>query len=106
MHRREEEREIRIENIMDENSDTSDSYYSAGSADDSQVQTRPNRFHGYVSTWRRHTENDRAIKTSLDRERNEDLSIHLYNAHALKRRVRETKDKVILILLCLLIVRG
>jgi len=74
----------------DERSDT----YSDKS--DSEIsQSRPNSFRGPPSTWRSLTEEDRAINTSLVQQRNEDLSIHLYNAHALKRRVREAKEQVI-----------
>lgn len=46
-------------------------------------------FHGLDSTWRFYTENERALAASLDQQRANDLSIHLYNAHALKARVWE-----------------
>ncbi|MCJ1288254.1 hypothetical protein MMC26_007609 [Xylographa opegraphella] len=43
------------------------------------------------STWLSRTAPDRAISDSLDQSRARDLSIHLYNAHALKRRARLAK---------------
>lgn len=51
-------------------------------------RSRPNRFTGKASTWREYTAADRKIATSLDQIEAADLSAHLYNAHALKRRVR------------------
>ena len=54
-----------------------------------EVDERENRFQGSSSTWRFFTENERALATSIDQQRANDLSIHLYNAHALKRRVRD-----------------
>lgn len=50
---------------------------------------RENRFDGPASTWRFYTESERALAASLDQERANDLSIHLYNAHALKARLRD-----------------
>ena len=50
---------------------------------------RENRFVDSSSTWRYFTENERALAASLDQQRANDLSIHLYNAHALKARVRD-----------------
>jgi hypothetical protein len=47
---------------------------------------RPNRWTGNPSTWQSLTEQERGLATSLDQIRNQDLSIHLYNAHALKKR--------------------
>lgn len=48
---------------------------------------RPNRWTGARSSWRTLTEQDRLTYTALEGVRNQDLSIHLYNAHALKRRL-------------------
>jgi len=48
--------------------------------------TRPNRFKGPRSTWRRLTEDERLVSTSITQLRDQDLSVHLYNAHAMKRR--------------------
>ena len=52
---------------------------------------RPNKFHGPPSTWRSLTATDRAIANSLDQIKAADLGIHLYNAHALKKRQRLLK---------------
>ncbi|KAF1945098.1 hypothetical protein EJ02DRAFT_451930 [Clathrospora elynae] len=57
-----------------------------------EEQTRPNRFVGYPQTWRSYTANDRQIAESLDQLTNADLAAHLYNAHALKRRVRRPAE--------------
>ncbi|KAI4148792.1 MAG: hypothetical protein LQ340_004930 [Diploschistes diacapsis] len=48
---------------------------------------RPNKFHGPASTWRDWTAAERDIARSLDQLKAQDLSVHLYNAHALKPRV-------------------
>lgn len=50
---------------------------------------RENRFEGPASTWRFHTESERALAASLDQQRANELSIHLYNAHALKARLHD-----------------
>lgn len=55
---------------------------------DEQLPTRPNRFKGRSDAWKGHTAADRQIATSLEQIQNKDLGAHLYNAHALKRRVR------------------
>lgn len=64
--------------------------------DDESVPDRPNKFHGPASTWRSWTEQERMLAASLDQIRAADLSIHLYNAHAMKRklRTREQQDRV------------
>lgn len=54
---------------------------------DSSEEERENRFSGPASTWRDYTADERALVASLDQERAGDLSIHLYNAHALKFRL-------------------
>jgi N-terminal acetyltransferase B complex catalytic subunit len=57
--------------------------------DDEDGQTaRPNRFAGKASTWRSLTAADRRVAVALDQIQSGDLAAHLYNAHALKRRVR------------------
>ncbi len=48
--------------------------------------SRPNRWQGTQSAWLGITEQDRLESTALDLVRNRDLSIHLYNAFALKHR--------------------
>jgi hypothetical protein len=59
----------------------------------SQASTPPTprqtkRHTGPKSTWRSWTAADRAIATSLDQLTSQDLSLHLYNAHALKQRAQ------------------
>lgn len=49
---------------------------------------RPNKFHGPPSTWRTWTAAERELAFSLDQLRARDLGLHLYNAHAIKRRAR------------------
>ena len=49
---------------------------------------RPNRWTGPPSTYLSLTEQERGLAASLNQIRDQDLSIHLYNAHALKRRAR------------------
>lgn len=53
---------------------------------------RPNKWQGAPSTWTTLTVQERGLAASLDQIRNADLSIHLYNAHALKRRAREFEE--------------
>jgi hypothetical protein len=65
----------------------------AESEDDEGPPARQNKFLGPPQTWKSYTAADRQIATSLDRLEEADLGIHLYNAHALKRRVlRPAKD--------------
>lgn len=53
----------------------------------SSEEERENRFAGPASTWRDYTADERGLVASLDRERASNLSIHLFNAHALKSRL-------------------
>jgi hypothetical protein len=46
---------------------------------------RPNRWRGAASTWKGFNEYDRYGAESLDLLRNQDLSVHLYNAFNVKR---------------------
>lgn len=50
-------------------------------------ESRLNRFIGKTSTWRGYTAAERHLAASLDQTQAGDLAAHLYNAHALKRRV-------------------
>ncbi|KAI9715471.1 MAG: hypothetical protein M1812_005947 [Candelaria pacifica] len=52
-------------------------------------EERPNKYHGSASTWRSWTETERSLAGSLDQLRASDLSLHLYNAHALRARLRK-----------------
>lgn len=58
-----------------------------GTDQDSSEDERENRFVGPASTWRDYTADERGLIASLDQERASDLSVHLYNAHALKSRL-------------------
>ena len=60
--------------------------------DDEEGFDRENRFEGPSSTWRNFTEDERGLVASLDQQRADDLSIHLYNAYVLKARVREPES--------------
>ncbi|OJD19924.1 hypothetical protein AJ78_00118 [Emergomyces pasteurianus Ep9510] len=69
-------------------------YNSSG---DSPILDRPNRYLGPPSTWRAKTRQERHEISSLDALRARDLSSHLFNAFALKRRAiaikSQTSDK-------------
>ncbi|KAH7379880.1 hypothetical protein BKA64DRAFT_237885 [Cadophora sp. MPI-SDFR-AT-0126] len=65
---------------------------SSSDLDDYHETTRPNRWTGPPTSWQTLTEAERGLAASLDTIRNGDLSIHLFNAHALKRRARELED--------------
>lgn len=56
--------------------------------DSDQDYDRENRFDGPASTWRFYTESERALAASLEQEQANDLSKHLFNAHARKAIVR------------------
>lgn len=49
-------------------------------------ENRPNRWKGPPQSWRTITEEERLTHNALTRLRNQDLSLHLYNAWALKQR--------------------
>lgn len=53
---------------------------------------RPNRWRGVPQSWRTLTEDDRLTFTALERLRNQDLSLHLYNAFALRRQAQQQSD--------------
>ncbi|KZF26246.1 hypothetical protein L228DRAFT_8310 [Xylona heveae TC161] len=61
-------------------------YMSSGT---SQSEERPNKFQGKAWEWRSWTAPERQLAASLDQLQAEDLSLHLYNAHGLKRRLRK-----------------
>lgn len=56
---------------------------------DDEEPKRSNRFKGPPQTWKGYTAADRQIAESLQYFEDTDLAAHLYNAHALKRRVRK-----------------
>lgn len=49
-------------------------------------ENRPNRWKGPPQSWRTITEEERLTYNAFVRLRNQDLSLHLYNAFALKQR--------------------
>ena len=74
-----------------------DSYNVPKSISESGNATPPegwesHRFEGSEAKWLRLTAQDRAIVTGLAQVANEDLSIHLYNAHVLGSRVNAHKS--------------
>jgi hypothetical protein len=66
----------------------------SASESDFEQPSRPNRFQGQRSTWRNYTAEDRQLAASLEQIQNSDLAAHLYNAHALKRRVRRPTEEL------------
>lgn len=80
-------------------SDTDDDLYTESEADvddfDDEQPTRANRFAGQPQTWKGYTAADRQIAASIDQIQDSDLAAHLYNAHALKRRVRRPLGGVV-----------
>lgn len=58
-------------------------------ASDDLHEHRPNRWRGPKSTWRTWTEGERLLWQSMKRLEGQDLGVHLYNAHALKRMGRD-----------------
>ncbi|KAK0640469.1 hypothetical protein DIS24_g9300 [Lasiodiplodia hormozganensis] len=66
--------------------DSSGSEYTTSDSEDN----RP-RFQGKWQTYRRHIQEERDLTESLAKLRAEDLALHLYDAHALKRRLLAEK---------------
>ncbi|KAH8883643.1 hypothetical protein GQ53DRAFT_602748, partial [Thozetella sp. PMI_491] len=56
---------------------------------DELKETRPNRWTGAPSTWRHYIQAEHDTYQALEGVRSRDLSIHLYNAFALKKKIRE-----------------
>ena len=54
----------------------------------SEPEARPNKYDGPASNWRRWTAEERGLAASLDQMRAGELNVHLYNAHALKQKLR------------------
>jgi hypothetical protein len=61
---------------------------------DDEERERPNRFKGPPQTWKGYTAADRQIAESLQQLEDTDLAAHLYNAHALKRRMRKPASEL------------
>jgi hypothetical protein len=64
---------------LDYDTDVSDSEASS--------TPRPGRYKGTESNWRRLNEDEIVLNESLKQLQAEDLAAHLYNAHAMKRRL-------------------
>lgn len=69
----------------DEEWDKSTSEIQSEDSDDLH-ENRPNRWKGLPQSWRTITEEERLTYNAFVRLRNQDLSLHLYNAWALKQR--------------------
>lgn len=68
----------------DEEWDKSTSEIQSEDSDDLH-ENRPNRWKGPSQSWRSITEEDRLTYNALERLRNQDLSLHLYNTFKLKQ---------------------
>lgn len=55
---------------------------------------RPNRWRGAASTWRSYNGEEIDTMTTLKEILDRDLSVHLYNAFALKQRHRKAQEGV------------
>jgi RNA polymerase I specific transcription initiation factor len=81
-----------LSEISDDAADSID--MATGSSSESlKPIDRPNKYTGPPSTWRSWTETERQLAASLDQERAADLAIHLYNSHALKRRLWKSRGE-------------
>lgn len=52
-------------------------------------ESRPNRWTGPRREWQRFTVEERRLWQSMEAVESKDLAIHLYNAHALKKRGKD-----------------
>lgn len=52
-------------------------------------ESRPNRWTGPRREWQRFTIEERRLWQSMQAVESQDLAIHLYNAHALKKRGKD-----------------
>ncbi|KAL1961038.1 hypothetical protein VTO42DRAFT_4926 [Malbranchea cinnamomea] len=59
-----------------------------------QVEDRPNRFHGPSKTWQAWTKQERLEFNAMEKIRARDLSAHLFNAFALKKRARAIRSRL------------
>ncbi|KAJ5788287.1 hypothetical protein N7457_003277 [Penicillium paradoxum] len=56
---------------------------------------RPNLFTGFANAWRHYNSDDIGAHNAIITHRSRDLSAHLYNAHALRRRTRGISRKIL-----------
>jgi hypothetical protein len=54
---------------------------------------RPNLYDGHATSWRNYNADDIGAYNAMATHRARDLAVHLYNAHAIRRRARETARK-------------
>ncbi|KAJ5824182.1 hypothetical protein N7447_006522 [Penicillium robsamsonii] len=54
---------------------------------------RPNLFDGHATSWRNYNADDIGAYNAMIIHRSRDLAAHLYNAHAIRRRARDTARK-------------
>ncbi|KAI0868971.1 RNA polymerase I-specific transcription initiation factor-domain-containing protein [Hypoxylon argillaceum] len=71
----------------------SDEYLPDSDDSHDEADERPNRWTGPPSTWQQLNSAEIDTLTALNEIRNRDLSVHLYNAFALKRRHVKNKKK-------------
>ncbi|KAI9762818.1 MAG: hypothetical protein M4579_000171 [Chaenotheca gracillima] len=82
------------DDVQMDNASVADGESIEDEQDDSSLEgERPNKYHGPQSTWRSWTEQEQLLWTSLIQQRDENLSFHLYNAHALKTRLYD-REKI------------
>ncbi|CAD6499760.1 BgTH12-03868 [Blumeria graminis f. sp. triticale] len=67
-------------------------YEAESGGSDSSSAIRLNRFQGKPQKWQYLTEQERGVYASLVKARDEDLGIHLYNAHILRQRAKEYQE--------------
>ncbi|KAI8959805.1 RNA polymerase I-specific transcription initiation factor-domain-containing protein [Daldinia sp. FL1419] len=73
--------------------DESDEYLPSDDSDDfSDEDERPNRWHGPQSTWQHFNRSEIDTLTALKEIQDRDLSIHLYNAFALKQGHKKAQE--------------
>ncbi|USP82421.1 hypothetical protein yc1106_09695 [Curvularia clavata] len=87
-HNAQEAQKVDIPGTLDVDDELEIDTESEEDESEEEEAQRPNRFKEAPKRWRNYTEADRQIVESLDQIQNSDLSAHLYNAHAMRRRVQ------------------
>ncbi|KAK6949355.1 hypothetical protein Daesc_009430 [Daldinia eschscholtzii] len=78
---------------MESTANESEEYLPSDDSDDfSDEDVRTNRWHGPKSTWQQYNHQEIDTLTALKEIRDRDLSIHLYNAFALKQGHKRSQD--------------
>ncbi|KAI1802867.1 hypothetical protein F4811DRAFT_368013 [Daldinia bambusicola] len=78
---------------MESTANESDEYLPSDDSDDfSDEDARTNRWHGPKSTWQQFNHQEINTLTALKEIRDRDLSIHLYNAFAIKQGQKKAQD--------------